>query len=257
MKRKSYEFDDFFELYTMYGDKFFGKVLYEKILIDAEVLMSAIYDKMGVKTPMYLPFMQRREMGVVSESVDAFDSTAKTIAQIQDKQGAHIYNQFYIRNLISNPDMQKMLTKNAINDIVTMTNLDIASRNTDRSSFNLFLGDKQADGRFNSGISIDYGSCADRYAKFRHGLDDYYINIGKVGRGRYQYIAQMCAIEDWYGFVTPKEFITKLDGINVREIAREIRETYGYEIDSRYINYVQDSYRDFIETTNDFLNFNG
>jgi hypothetical protein len=150
--------------------------------------------------------------------------------------------------------MQKLLTRDAINDIVTISHLDIASHNTDRSTLNLFLGDKQPDGRYGSGISIDYGACADRFTRMRHGVDDYYITMDNQPSGRLKYMANMCVLEDWYGYITPMEFISKLDGIDVREVAREIKQTYGYEIDKRYVEYVYASYKDFVDTTNDFLN---
>ena len=256
MRKKVHDFYDFFSMRAPDGTQMFGKYLEDKILIDAEVLMSAVYHEMGVKTPIYLPFMERRQMGVVCEDVVAHDKTAKTISEIQQEQGNKVYRDFYIRNLIKrkgNLGLSALLTDNSANDVITMTHLDVASRNTDRSSMNLFLGNRLPDGKYDSAISIDYGATADKFSKYHSYFDKYYIGINEKESGRLEYILGMCAIEDWYKMVTPKEFITKLDKVNVREIARRIYETYGYEIDNRYLNYIEYSYKDFVDTTNTYL----
>ena len=237
MRKKNLDFYDFFDLRAPDGTMLFGKYLNDKMLIDAEVLMSAVYHKMGVNTPMYLPFMERNQMGVVSENVVHHDSTARTIAHIQQGQNKKVFGDFYIYNLIHNKDLQKLVTENAINQLIKMTHLDIASKNTDRSSYNLFLGDNR-NGIFNSAISIDYGATADKFAKFHSGQDNYYIHMTQEGKGRYEYICHMCAVQDWYRFITPMEFI---------------KETYGYEIDRRYVDYIDYCYKNFIEETNNLL----
>ena len=256
MRKKMHDFYDFFSMKAPGGTKMFGKYLEDKILIDAEVLMSAVYHEMGVKTPIYLPFMERHQMGVVCEDVVAHDSTAKLISEIQRQEGSKIFRDLCVRNLLKKKDfkgLDEILTQEAANDIITMTHLDYASRNTDRSTNNLFLGDRKPSGKFGSAISIDYGATADRFSRYHTGSDKFYLGIDDRQIGRFEYILQMCAIEDWYKMVTPKEFIEKLDKVNVREIARKIKETYGYEIDNRYLNFIEYSYKDFVDTANTYM----
>lgn len=256
MRKKLHDFYDFFSMRAPGGAEMFGKYLEDKTLIDAEVLMSAVYHEMGVKTPIYLPFMERSQMGVICEDVTAHDPTAKTISEIQAETGSKIYRDFYVRNLIRQKDsvgLDRFLTDRSANDIITMTHLDIASRNTDRSTMNMFLGDRRPDGRYGSAISIDYGATADKFSKYHSFYDKYYIGMDDREAGRQEYIMKMCSVEDWYKKITPREFIARLDKVNVRDVARRIYETYGYEIDSRYLNFIEYSHKEFIDTTNDYL----
>ncbi len=268
-------------LKTPNGRRFYRKECYDKLSMDAEIILSQIYAKAGLKTAIYTPAIDIKDKRVVlSNDVES----PMTIP-------AHVY---YKQIIEANPDepfaecipphyvkdypLKHYFTNSAFRDKFTMDILDIGAENTDRHQGNYLWRRvnpnlaqkfpykaqpltpphgpvlKNSAGRVYPAVVdhivlYDYGESATMYTAYRKSPyfeeeDITYPNIFTNGceKTREQMIEQLLFNPNVQDIMTGEEMAEIAGNVNPGEIARDIKGTIGYKIDQGYVDYLSSSF---------------
>lgn len=268
-------------LKTPNGRRFYRKECYDKISMDAEIILSQIYARAGLKTAIYTPAID------VKGNKVALSNDVKSPLTIP----AHIY---YKQIIAANPDepfaecipshyvkdfpLKHYLTNNAFRDKFKTDILDIGAENEDRHQGNYFWGRvnprlaekllsktqplmqphgpvlKNSAGRVYPAVVdhivlYDYGESATMYTAYRRspyfGEEDItYPNIFTNGceKTREEMIDQLLFNPNVQDIMTGDEMAEFAGSVNPGEVARDIKGTIGYTVDQGYVDYLSSSF---------------
>lgn len=219
--------------------------------IDAEVLISQLYPKLGLKCATYLPVGEKSTYtGVVSNDVRAIDTVPanqhnKAMSNSLDKSihivGKNPLHLPYDSNLV-NVDYSKFITKNGMRSLQIKRMADTASYNTDGREENFFYVLK--DGIIDDVVSYDNAMSG----PFCEGLTNSYENEFSAHRlYRNGMINQFRENETLQTFISPIEMAETIGSVDVIETAKDIKRETGYKVEPQYVDAIARSYESMAE----------
>ena len=213
-----------------------------KSRMDAEILISQLYPRLGVPSAVYLPAIVKGEE--VPTAVISDD--AKKSGRVVSVSGEY---QMALSNLAGGgTKYQEYLTNNCLKQIAVMQVLDTATRNIDRHSGNFFLKlnqDEKADGIVTIDHEISGMGC------FGSKNDEYYVSFFSPYFKQFQkdIIRDLKTNPAVISNVTTQELAQTVgEGVDLMpEIAEDLKNATGYELGARYVSDMQRSFEQTAE----------
>ena len=222
-----------------------------KEIADAEILLSQVYHKAGVKTAIYTPGIDKFGKRVVlSNDIEFTDSmpAALFFSNIRN-QNPEIHQPDYIPKTLDKAGIiERYFTKKGFKSGIKMATLDVGAGNRDRNITNYFLG-RARFGPCDNFWSLDYGNSGLTFKELKENpcmtLDElkFYSRFeGEPGIYRGEMIRNFKENPNVNAVFSPNELAEMVGNINVSETARDIKETIGYEVDPTYVSYLDKSF---------------
>ena len=231
--------------FNKYKDKTNGTIFFEKTTgfkkaIDAEVLLSQLYPKLGIPSAIYLPTFNEGicQQGVVSNNVGNNNA----------KNGCDNYK--LLKHLgfgCTKEEAEGYFSRDCIKQIAVMQALDCATHNWDRSVHNFFVR-LSNDCRAEEVVLIDHeigGATFDNSFKY-----NYHGYFGKdYQNSRMGLIQDLKCNQVALSVVSPHELAETVGrGIDlIPQTAEDIKQTIGYEVDPKYVSALQKSFEETAE----------
>lgn len=228
---------------------------------DAEVLLSQVYAKAGLKSAIYLPAghiskyrcvvsndIAKKENIVIAKDYFS-DIRSKVLNGVTFDSNTIACNSFYMPQKKENAqvDYQKYITPDAMRNLQKARAFDLASFNIDRHHLNYFLktqGDLVTDV-----ILIDHAMSGEIF-KNRNLVNDwlelsmYYSEFFYGKHFKDEIISSFKTNEVVQDFITPQELAESLGSVDILDTARDIRGTIGYKINQEYVDCIAKSFDD-------------
>lgn len=230
---------------------FYRKVL-EKPERDAEILLSQLYAKAGLKSAIYLPIGENGEYTyVISNDIEsenvvmARDQDAKIKKDLGDSVYLVADTPFYLPEDSSrvNVDYFKYITKEGMKNLQLKRLVDVGAYNTDGHDENYFY--TLENGLITDVISIDFAMSG----RYRENFDllSYYNEFVKNELRRDAMMRHFKENESLHYFVTPDEMAETIGAVDVVNVAKDIKSTIGYKISHKYTDEIASSFEDMAE----------
>ncbi len=267
-------------IFDVDGHKFYTKVSSyscgsPKRMQDAEVLISQIYNKAGIKSAIYLPASMFSSSDMVISN-DIQSSSVILAEDFLDKVNKESF--YYLPNFlfpgIEDVDMSKHFTTHALQQQTKLRIYDIASYNTDRHQGNFFYELEQETQTLDSGnrqtaqsnmsnraddiVVID----SEQSGLISHSILDsmgdsqdegsiatFYYNDFYNGRlDRDAILKQLRDNEHLADLLNKSELAEEMGAISPKSVAQDIKDTIGYEVEPKYVDFLEKSYDEVAET---------
>jgi len=290
----------FFKEYPIYKLTMDGRIHPGHIQMDAEILLSQVYAKAGLKSAIYIPVALRDGKtkicdddyvvpGVISNDIlgnapttregdirkhyaGTFDSWNDFAKQNMYECGIHrirdngrFYKNFVLhsKKRCDVEDITKYFSPNAARQLIKARLFDVASFNSDRHTGNMFL--QFSGGKAENVLFFDYGFSGSEYhmnSTDIYGDAVYYYNEfcyatmqngdAYIGfKDRHEMVENFKHNETMQEFITTQELAEELEKVDVKETARDIKDTIGYEFNEKYVNKVAESFERLREEIED------
>lgn len=217
--------------------RFFCKYA-SKEFVDAEVLGSQIFRKAGLNSALYIPAKSSKgTLYAVSndvigtQNIIAFDHMQILREQLNTEFPLSMPNKKK-DNLI---DYSKIITKDAMRDVIKMRYFDVAYENPDRHESNYAL--KVENGIITAVYMFDFGESANKLE--RGYLLDYYHDFEFKKNSLLSDLEMLLMArenENLQDYISCSELAENIGSINVSAIASDIKSTIGYEIGGEFID---------------------
>lgn len=224
------------------GDKFFLKVPIDQAEVECEVLLSQIYKKAGIKTPIYTPvaYEEKPRMfipGVLSNNI----CTSRQVVSAKlffDKLSckAHCLKSDLYTGMFRQDqtliNFSKYFTKDALRDFIKIQVFDLASCNTDRNTGNFYFDVEN--GKVAHVFAIDQGMSAYRIRNKENRFLNYFGP--EMLQSKEQIVESMTHNEIVNDLVNINDLAEQVGNVNSNKVAEDIKETIDYHIDKNYVS---------------------
>lgn len=236
---------------------YFGKYIPQPFKIDAEVLISQLYPKLGLKSAIYTPAVEYYWSMVMSNDlstkpnfVNGIDFLRKMKIEQCKKKGIEAKEDSYplcIPKSLENASfIKKFFTDRGLKSFIEMQVIDTAAANTDRNASNFFV-QVNSEGKAEEVITFDH-----EYSGVSIGVNpDYRSHANFIGSARYKSYSE-CLFdikqnETVASLVDMQELAEKIGSAPIAETAQDIKQTIGYQIDRHYVNALERSFETVAE----------
>lgn len=221
----------------MGGDIKLDDVVYEsrpklnQYSIDSEVLLSYIYQKLGLKNPQSIPIRIGNREGVMNEKV------AHGKAYIHDEMNRYRYGYVYFDNLNGASKLHTFYDKELMDSYIKISLADMMFWIQDRMPSRLYI---KRGGKMGMQEVVPtqfyYPSFLVDYLDF-YRLQPFYNGVYSKEETREKYKNNIKEF-NFNQFMQPKEFLALLDKIDIKQCADEIFERYNYRVNSHFVDFV-------------------
>jgi len=215
---------------------------------NAEVLLSQIYQQVGLNSAIYTPILAQKNQTFVASN-DVSDSTTmiggKFFSSMAIAEGIRKKDTYIpVRKEDNKLDYSKYFTKQAMEEYLKMRLFDCASVNGDRNDTNYFFSVQ--DGKAVQLRTFDHGFSGYASPKYID-TDYYYTNFTGhnkcVGDNtREEILFHFKNSENILDYVSPASLAEELGSVDVMAVKQDIKQTIGYEIDQSYADMIATSY---------------
>ncbi len=246
---------------------------------DAEVLLSQLYCKFGIDSTIYLPAENSYGKFLICDDV-ASPNVVPAVSHLYPYlSGSEVHS----LPILAPPeklsvDLSQVFTKNAMMEQTKMRILDTASFNSDRHYLNFFyrlqhtpeqfeeqIGeDKSSDvmqyfrnlmpNRAKEVVSIDYEICGGVLSRLAQGnkeadcFNEYENDFGFASLTRQEMLKEIKTNEQLATLVDKEELAEQIGSLDPISVADDIKQTIGYEVDSKVVDVLAKSYDEMAET---------
>ena len=224
--------------------------LYGKKGIDSEVLLSQIYNKLGIKSAIYLPVTINGEQAVLSN--DIVGSHPSQIMLPKDFIERYFSENTQVPpiDLFSEKTLEEgslsFFSKKAIEQQVKMRMLDTASYVRDRHPENFYYITNK-DSAILDIACIDFEDSAYSIDKSEEG--EYLFNdLIEDSQTREELLAFYRTSPEVAQYVDKSKLAEDIGSINPQSVAEDIKQTIGYQVDPNYTDFLARSYDELAET---------
>ena len=232
----------------MFFNKFMDKGQVGKRGLDSEILLSQIYNKFGLTSAIYLPVVYNGQNSVLSNDI-THSSTSQVISAYDCiKKALDEGNSAPPVDFLSPKAMKMSLssffTQKAIEQQIKMRVLDSASYVNDRHARNFYYVLNQ--GKIDDIACIDFedsASSASEYDKEWNFLNDL---VGQ-SQTRDEIIEFYRTSPDIAHYVDKPRLAEDIGSLNPQGIAEDIKQTIGYQVDTKYTDFLAKSYDEMAE----------
>lgn len=269
-------------VYYIDGAKFYTKIPrytknFTKTMQDAEVLISQIYNRAGIQSAIYLPATGELGDIVISNDVEKSDNTIV----LAEKFWEHIKDETFLYMLdflypgkSEYEDISSYFTNRALQQQTKLRIFDIASYNTDRHEENFYYKmsapfQQQVDGKpvepsgTSSSVMADDVVAIDNeqsgitssriLTRLEKHPDDapmetFYLtdfNGSRLNRG--EALLALKENEPLGELLNKSELAEEIGSISPSSVAQDIKDTIGYEVDPKYVDFLEKSYNEVAE----------
>ena len=227
----------------------------QKDKIDAEVLLSQIYQRAGFVAPTYMPVVS--DMGVrmvVSENIKT-PTSVEALGVVEKIKNAAPTNLNPHFNLFSEKvgvkTLEEYFTPQVLTQMVDMYGFDTASKNYDRNLLNFFLSTSQEGGKVDGLQTFDFGQSGSAFTGIASGIQDEaklpYRNLFASGaeRNADSMLKQFKTNPVVLSYETPSALAEKIGSIDVVATANDIKQSIGYEVNPQYVDFIASSFNTF------------
>lgn len=238
---------------------------------DAEILLSQIYSKLGVPSSIYTPAQYNGEQFLVCDDVEKSNVmlASNYLASRFSLNKPRLMPFLSQGRVGANP--HTFFTKNAMAEQTKMRILDTASYNTDRHMANFFytlerdfkpeqvgtIGEQIVSyfrslvpNRATGVVAIDFESSGGNISVIADGgepLNGYMNDFQNALLTRQEMLNRIQNNEKLESVIDKQDFAEEIGSVNIPSIAEDIKETTGYEVDSKMVDILSSSYDDMAE----------
>lgn len=221
---------------------------------DAEILISQIYEKLGLKSAIYLPAGDnKRYEYVVSNDVKtpntviARNHTVEMMKRLKGKENyLPIESPLYLPEDYDriNVDYSKFITNEGMKDLQLKRIVDCICEDCDGHDLNYFYVLNEQ-GLIESTVTIDHSMAGRLHGDMLNAYQNEFSNHALSRDGIIRHIQYN---ETLHSFITPREIINTVTSVDVPEIARDIKSEIGYKVDTKFVSDIDKSFDDFAES---------
>lgn len=202
--------------------------------VESELLLSAIYRKLGILSPQSYPARYKNCEGIIREDIASNDR------YIHNKMNNYGSNCIYFSSLNNAKPLHPFYDKNLMDSYIKMSIADVIFGIQDRFQSHVFVH-KEKYGYLDSVAPIHF--CYPGYAinndMFR--FDQSYFNgVRLPEETRAQYKKNLEEF-DFENFITPQEVYELLRKIDVKSCADEVYNMTGYKLSDKFIDYINNT----------------
>lgn len=222
------------------GEDYFFSVKKNEYSVDAEVLISYIYRKLGIDSPECFPAYLKGVYGVIYKNNFAKMQNNIVTAGDLSNNGVNIDS---IDSVISLD--KESIVENAVNKYIKMSISDRAFSIYDRYNANVLW--KMNNKRQLVAPSPINNSCPAFTVNDRDLIKfiDAYNGVSEPMQMRVDYLKDLKSF-DFNNHLSPKRFINILAKIDIDKYASEISEKFGYKFKKKFIDHLKWSLNDFL-----------
>ena len=214
----------------------------DKKEVDAEVLISQLFPKLGVPSAIYTPAHIDNEFGCDQVLSNNVGGNSFIMAKYLPRE------KFEVLFSGRKEDVFKHFSPDAIKQILIMQVLDAATCNSDRHYGNFFVKDSDS-GKIGGIATFDHEGSSDitnRLVRMRdEAIYKDYLTGCYVTRG--DIVHSLKTNELSLSVLNPSELAESIGGTDVEETVRDIKETTGYEVSQKYVSALQQSFEEVAE----------
>lgn len=224
--------------------------LYGKKGIDSEVLLSQIYNKLGIKSAIYLPVTINGEQAVLSNDIVGSHPSQIMLPKDFIERYSSKNTQVPPIDLFSEKTLEEgslsFFSKKAIEQQVKMRMLDTASYVRDRHPENFYYITNK-DNAILDIACIDFEDSAYSIDKSEEG--EYLFNdLIEDSQTREELLAFYRTSPEVAQYVDKSKLAEDIGSINPQSVAEDIKQTIGYQVDPNYTDFLARSYDELAET---------
>lgn len=217
---------------------------------DAEIFISQIYERLGLKSAIYLPAgVDKKYEYVVSNDVKSPNTIIARAHNVNMLKAANTYfptdSPLYLPGDYDriSIDYSRFITRDGMRDLQLKRVVDCLCGDIDGHDLNFFY-ELNEDGLITRTISIDHSLSG----IFYNDLFNVYQNeFSKNALSRTGMIRNIKENESLHSFITPNEIINYISNVDIPAIARDIKEDCGFKIDPKYVSAIDSSFNDMAE----------
>ncbi len=224
-----------------------GAKLEDKKITDGQVLLSQIYNKVGLQSAIYLPAQVKGKRFLLSNDVSTGENTMLAYDYIS--QFPRFQSRFpldFLNPRHTGQVVEKYFTERALLQQTKMRVYDTACYNNDRHYANFFY--KLDDGKADDIIGIDFelGKCA--YNPQDKGSDAFFNDFIPLQMPRSELMGLFREDELFATLVDKQELAEEIGSVDPVGVAKDISETIGYKIDPTLPEFLARNFDDMAET---------
>ena len=222
-----------------------------KEIADAEILLSQVYSKVGIKTAIYTPAIDKFKKEVLLSNDIENPNTLPAFSlfsKIRNQNPEISHPDFIPSKLDKSGLIERYFTPKGFKSGILMTALDVGAGNRDRNITNYFFG-QNGEGVCDDVWSIDYGNSGLTFDEMRGcpsmTLDElqFYSRFeGEPGLYRGEMIRNLRENPNVNALFGKNELAKTIGSVDVSKTAKDIKETIGYEVDPMYVYYLDKSF---------------
>lgn len=216
----------------------------------AEIMQSQVFKEKGLNTAIYTPGVKADGFPcVISDDISTPTSNKMgnfIVRCLEDK--VIEYSPYSRQYNITPRDIQfeKLFTPKAMKDFILEHALDVAGGNADRhtGNFEVEVGKSEAGmDIIQDVIYYDYGSTIFEYPQDQENLFNFVNGLGfGVDKTRGEMIAILRNCPHVLEHYSPDELAQIVGSTDVVQIARDVKENTGFEVDNNFLNRLERSY---------------
>ena len=234
----------------------------EKEVIDSEILLSQVYNEMGFDAPIYFPVKKNRHLTIMCDDII---SSKTEIAEKYHKDNASDvkFDNKTLKHLFRNGELKRgfvprIISKECLKRRLELELLDAAMCVSTRD-FNQIAYKKNKLGKVYDIVPLSNGISGYNFLKAKKGklIEPVYLSEFSDKFQTVEGLAKSYAQnEQAKGCFTEKDmtdFLNKLQNLDIEKIARDIKDSIHYEVDSDYVKFVEKNKELVFNTLHDEL----
>ncbi len=218
-------------------------------MVSAEVLLSRLYPKLGLKSVEYLPIYNKGVTGVISKDIssknitdvvgflfDVVDGTRECLSNMfLDYSDVVYFSDEYNRGKVNTiTNFLKYVDVEYFKQLFTLRAVDLATFNHDRHLDN-FRIEKNEKGIAQNIILLDSEACGCPIYR----IDSFYSDFTPKNLRGAELVKAFKENEDYQQYISRFEIAEKIATAPFDETAREIKEDFGFIVDGNFLEEVK------------------
>lgn len=213
-------------------------------MIDSEVLLSYIYQKIGLDVKQSIPIICQNREGIVREKLqkgkDYIHVESNPKRDIRKKDYA------YFDSLYSAQVMDTFCYKDFADSYIKLALADMIFWIQDRYAGKMYIKKGGPYGMQEMATyDFSYPSYLANTDDLMYRFQRFYNGVYSPQEFRQEYIDNLNDF-NFKHYVRPKEVIRLIENIDIRECANEIKDKFGYEISPKFLAFVEKTFYDSI-----------
>ncbi len=230
----------------MFYSKYAGDSILGKRIVDAEILVSQIYNRAGLRSAVYLPVNLNGINTILSNNIETQDTLIAGDCIKSFSRDSETFPMDFLSSSHTKEEVLKYFTDRALEQQIKMRVYDTASYIGDRHTGNYLY--TLNDGKIDGVSCIDFevsGLVLGESTREEEGYPNDFIE-GDLTRQQLLEKYKTSSLVSY--FIDKSQLAEEIGSINPQEVADDIKVSTGYEIDSGYTQFLARSYNEVAES---------
>ncbi len=223
-----------------------GDRLFDKMVTDSQVLLSQIYNRAGLASAVYFPAQNKGKKFLLSNSVVSSETKIASDYIEGFPKYEYRFPIDFLNSRHSGNIVEQYFTDRALIQQSIMRVYDLACYNNDRHYANFFY--KLLDGKADDIVGIDFevGSCA--FFPDDKLTDVFFNDFDTNMMSRNGLLERFKEDENFAILIDKPQLAEEIGSINPIDVAQDIKQTIGYQVDPKLPELLSRSFDEVAET---------